>query len=156
VTLGCFYRGLVPPVRQLVWPDRNGLWPWEDGASHGCREDQPRGWQPVSAHLDGPWRLIGELNTEWQFWPAGPDTEVTASLDVVAGRRLIVQVFRSGEEWGFFDERGPVEAEQTGVLFGQLVRAQPWLRQFEALPDRTVAIRQPDGTWRRHRLSVTE
>jgi hypothetical protein len=147
VTLGCFYRGLVPPVRQLVWPDRNGLWPWEDGASRGCREDQPRGWQPVSTHLDGPWRLIGELNTKWEFWPAGPDTEVTASRDVVAGRRTISKVIRAGEAWAFFDERGPV-VDADKVYFGQLVRQQPWLRRFEALPDFTEATRQPDGSWR--------
>jgi hypothetical protein len=149
-----FYRGLVPAVRQLIWPDRHGLWPWDEGASTGCREDQPRAWQPVNTHLDGPWRLIGELSVEWEFWPAGPDTEVIASRDVVTGRRPIDRVLRAGEDWAFFDERGATDdADHTLVLFGQLVRAQPWLRRFQSLPDNTEATRQPDGTWRQTPLS---
>ena len=36
-----FYGGTDFPVLQLVYPDREGRWPWEEGVAAGFREAQP-------------------------------------------------------------------------------------------------------------------
>lgn len=50
-----FYKQ-QPPMRQLIWPDRKGRLPWDDGATMRAREWQPRLWVPVEQHDIGPWR----------------------------------------------------------------------------------------------------
>ena len=35
------YEGEEFPVVQLVWPDKQGRWPWEDGVRAGFRDAQP-------------------------------------------------------------------------------------------------------------------
>ncbi|MFF2350720.1 DUF4262 domain-containing protein [Kitasatospora sp. NPDC058115] len=49
-----FYRRVPVPVLQLVWPDRDHRWPWDENASPGCRA-QPRLWLPVGDHPEGVW-----------------------------------------------------------------------------------------------------
>ena len=43
-----FYAGDDFPCLQLIWPDRNGVFPWEKGFDETFREDQPdlseHGW----------------------------------------------------------------------------------------------------------------
>ena len=47
-----FYRGNDFPCFQLVWPDREGLFPWEDGFDLSLAEDQPDltevGWNTLT------------------------------------------------------------------------------------------------------------
>ncbi|WTW93452.1 DUF4262 domain-containing protein [Streptomycetaceae bacterium NBC_01309] len=40
-----FHRAAVP-VRQVVWPDPAGVFPWEDGFDQACRTAQPTLWIP--------------------------------------------------------------------------------------------------------------
>ncbi len=40
-TAGWFYQGWNFPVLQLVWPDRDGVFPWEANAKPGHRTQQP-------------------------------------------------------------------------------------------------------------------
>lgn len=42
---GRFHRAAVP-VRQVVWPDRSGVFPWEDGFDEACHTAQPALWVP--------------------------------------------------------------------------------------------------------------
>jgi hypothetical protein len=39
--IGWAYAGEVVPVVQLVWPDKQGRWPWEDGVREGFAKSQP-------------------------------------------------------------------------------------------------------------------
>src|SRR5690242_12634856 len=55
--MGGYYGTLEMPVRQLVWPDREGRWPWDPAATATCRERQPQAWVPLGRHPEGPWRL---------------------------------------------------------------------------------------------------
>lgn len=50
-----FYRGWSVPVRQLVWPDRRDLWPWEPQATESSKTRQAFAWLPVSDHPVGGW-----------------------------------------------------------------------------------------------------
>jgi hypothetical protein len=57
---GRFYQGAAAPVRQLVWPDRHGIWPWQPAVAQSCRNRQASAWLPVAEHPAGGWRLVGE------------------------------------------------------------------------------------------------
>jgi hypothetical protein len=50
-----YYQRTPVPFVQLVWPDRDGNWPWDQDATRRCREYQPRLWLPVDAHPTGVW-----------------------------------------------------------------------------------------------------
>ena len=43
-----FYNGTAFPCLQMVWPDKKGLFPWQDGFDEAFRGDQPdltdNGW----------------------------------------------------------------------------------------------------------------
>ena len=155
----CGYYGAVDavPVRQVIWPDRHGLWPWEDGATESSRDAQPLGWLPVTEHPDGGWRLVAEYAADWPFAVLEPDTLVTASAEVVRGDRPIVAVTHDESGgWDFLDERGYAEEADGTVHFGQLYRGQPWLVQFAELPPDTQAWLDADGEWRTRPFSETE
>jgi hypothetical protein len=43
-----FYQGSQFQVRQVVWGDRGGRFPWDDGVVEQSRQDQPTGWLPAN------------------------------------------------------------------------------------------------------------
>jgi hypothetical protein len=146
----CSYYGTTEvPVRQVVWPDRDGRWPWDEAASEACRLGQPQAWLPVADHPEGGWRLVGELALDWPFTGLQPDTMVMAPKDVVEGRRPIVAVAHDKDGgWDFIDDRGYVDEVINWVHFGILYRNQPWLGRFADLPPDTQAWLDEDGQWR--------
>jgi hypothetical protein len=55
-----FYRGSHFSVRQMVWGDRGGRFPWDDGVVQQSREGQLPGWLPVD-QADRRWAgLVAE------------------------------------------------------------------------------------------------
>ena len=154
----CNYYGSVDvPVRQVVWPDREGRWPWDDRATATCKERQLRGWIPVDAHPEGGWRLVGELAMDWPFERLQPDTMVMASPEVVTGKLPIVAVTHDDEGgWDFLDERGYADDAVGWVHFGQLYRDQPWLARFADLPADTQAWLGEDGEWRQRPFGAAD
>ncbi|MDI1462970.1 DUF4262 domain-containing protein [Catellatospora sp. KI3] len=53
-----FYQGKVPPMLQLVWPDRSGRWPWEAEVEASCRDSQPMLWLPWDDHPRNAWTAL--------------------------------------------------------------------------------------------------
>jgi hypothetical protein len=53
-----FYQAPPLPIRQLVWPDRAGRYPWDSDCGERCRRDQPQLWVPVAKHAPGPWTAL--------------------------------------------------------------------------------------------------
>jgi hypothetical protein len=145
----CAYYGtLEMPVRQLVWPDRDGRWPWDPAATASCRERQPQIWVPVDQHVEGPWRLVGELSADWPFQELEPDTPVLASPEIVAGTLPVVAVTHDADGgWDFLDERGYADEATGWAYFGELYKAQPWLARFADLPADRQAWLDADGQW---------
>jgi hypothetical protein len=45
-----FYKGQTPPVLQMVWPDTDGRFPWEDGFDRRFDAAQPLLGTPPAAH----------------------------------------------------------------------------------------------------------
>jgi hypothetical protein len=43
------------PMTQAFWPDKNGLFPWEDGVENSCRTSQPLLWLDRAEHPASPW-----------------------------------------------------------------------------------------------------
>jgi hypothetical protein len=50
-----FYRRPPFPVLQVVWPDADGCFHWEEQAEERHRESQPRLWLPPVEHPVGVW-----------------------------------------------------------------------------------------------------
>ncbi|MGC9667186.1 DUF4262 domain-containing protein [Planosporangium sp. 12N6] len=152
--MGGYYGSFDVPVRQLVWPDRDGIWPWHDAATVSCRERQPRAWVPVDRHAEGGWRLVGELSADWPFPSLEPDTTVMVSAEVVAGELPIVAVTHDADGgWDFLDPRGYADEAAGRVHFGALYQAQPWLVRFADLAPDSQAWLDGDGEWHVRRFS---
>jgi hypothetical protein len=49
-----FYQAPPLPITQLFWPDKEGRFPWDEGAEPYCRASQPLLWIP-KADTTGPW-----------------------------------------------------------------------------------------------------
>jgi hypothetical protein len=149
-----YYDTVEVPVSQLVWPDREGRWPWDTSATATCRERQPQAWVPVEAHAEGPWRLVGELSPNWPFPHLEPDTTVLASPEVVAGTMPIMAVTHDADGgWDFLDERGYADEASGWAYFGDLYKSQPWLARFADLPPDSQAWLDEEGEWRTRRFS---
>ena len=104
-----FYQNRVPAV-QLVWPDRNGIWPWQEGATISCRIRQAFAWLPVAEHPVGGWRLYGEMGADFPFdvHPShlGPGSYTFTSRGLLEGSRPLTRIVRHGGCFDVLDERG--------------------------------------------------
>lgn len=152
------FYGRPVPVRQLVWPDRNGNWPWEAGASHACRA-QPRGWLPVAEHPPGGWRLVAELSDGFPF-DVEPDAPVLTTAAVRDGHRPVASVMRDEGAFDVLDDRGYRADDLCLAFLGSLVQRHPELVRCADLADGQVAVVDAGGGWtrsaflaRRRRLS---
>jgi hypothetical protein len=56
-----FYAWPGPPVLQVVWPDKDGHFPWAPDFSAHLAGLQPFLWLPREDHPPGPWAHIDRL-----------------------------------------------------------------------------------------------
>ena len=142
-----FYRGTPPPMMQLIWPDRDGVFPWQPGAGERCRTDQPWLWLPKDDHPPGPWTRVADL-TDSPFPDAPIDQLVVGSRRVIRGEAPIAGiVHRHDGQWAFLDAPG---ADDLGAVhLRHLVSEHPHIRDFADLPRGHAAWREPDGNWSR-------
>jgi Domain of unknown function (DUF4262) len=138
-----FYRGQPVPVRQLVWPDRDGLWPWNESATPSSHNRQAFAWLPVSDHPEGGWRLVGEMGADFPF-RSGPDSRVLTTRTVLNGDRPIARVVYDEGCYDVLDERGYDADDLCIAYLGDLVKRHPTLTGFATLPDGQTAT--ADGT----------
>jgi hypothetical protein len=144
-----FYRGRPVPVRQLVWPDRNGRWPWEPEATLSSRTRQAQAWLPVAEHPEGGWRLVGEFEPGFPF-PAGPDSWVLTTQGILDGRAGVAQVARDQNGYDILDEHGYLAEDLCLAFLGDVLRRQPGLVECADLPDGQTATRDGRGWSRSH------
>jgi hypothetical protein len=50
-----FYRPPMPPMLQVVWPNGEGLFPWQPGTDLPFRRSQPWLWLPPRQHPSNVW-----------------------------------------------------------------------------------------------------
>jgi hypothetical protein len=148
-----FYGGAAVPVQQLVWPDRNGLWPWDEKATASSRNRQAFSWLPVHEHPAGGWRLVGELEPGFPF-PIGPNSWALTTCEVASGTRPITQVVRDEGSYDVLDERGYRAGDLCLAFLGELVQRHPHLAGCADLADGQVAVLDPDQTWSRSALAA--
>jgi hypothetical protein len=128
-----FYRLWPVPVRQLVWPDRDGRWPWDPEATQTCRTRQASAWLPVSEHPDGGWKLVGELAVDFPF-QCGPDSNALTTQRVLDGRGDVARVVFDEDCYDVLDERG-YDADDLRVAYlGDLLKRHPHLERFAGVP----------------------
>src|SRR5436305_461168 len=63
------------PIVQVVWPDAEGLFPWEPGSGTRSQFDQPKLWLSKDEHPMGRWTRAAEAHP----WPI-PDGPAKKSL----------------------------------------------------------------------------
>ncbi|WCN83659.1 DUF4262 domain-containing protein [Micromonospora sp. LH3U1] len=151
-TVHRFYRDSAVPFQQLVWPDRNGLWPWDEEATQSSRNRQANSWLPVSEHPAGAWRLVGELEPGFPF-DAGPDSWALTTRAVATGARPIARVVRDEGGYDVLDERGYQADDICLAFLGALVQCHPHLTGCADLADGQVAALDADQSWSRSPLS---
>jgi hypothetical protein len=143
-----FYRGVAVPFRQLVWPDRHGQWPWDEGATASSRARQAMAWQPVSEHPLGAWRLVAELGPSFPF-AVGPDAWVLTSRAVLEGLRNVATVAFDQGSFDLLDDRGHGADDLCLAFLGDVVRRHPAVAACADLADGQVATVDESGHWTR-------
>lgn len=141
-----FYGSFAVPVLQLVWPDRDGRWPWEEQATASSRNRQAFAWLPVSEHPVGGWRLVGEMEPGFPF-PVGPDTWALTSRAVLDGNRPAVRVSLDEGAFDVLDERGYGADDLRLAFLGDLVVRYPYLAACADLGEGQIAVTGGDQVW---------
>ena len=149
-----FYRGTQVPVRQLVWPDTNGVWPWLDGATASSRSRQAFAWLPVDQHPPGRWRLIAEMDGDFPF-DGGPDQYALTTRAVLDGTRTPARIVHH-DGLDILDDRGYAADDLCLAFLGDIVRPHPGVRAMAGLRDGQVAVAGPGGMWSVDELSADE
>lgn len=147
-----FYRGSQVPVRQLVWPDRFGRWPWDGQATLSSRTRQAQTWLPVSEHPAGGWRLVGELEPGFggadqqgtRGFRVGPDSWVLTTAGILDGRNPVARVVWDQAAYDILDEQGYLAEDLCLAFLGDVVRRHPDLAECADMIDGQTAIR--DGS----------
>lgn len=151
-----FYRGTPPPMTQLIWPDRHGVFPWQPDAGQRCRAHQPWLWLPKDDHPPGPWTRLAELSVS-PFPDAPIDELVAGAKRVIAGEAPIAGIVHTHDgRWEFLDAAGRGAAGLGKVHLRHLVAEHPHIRDFADLPRGHAAWCEPDGSWSRRPLPSTE
>lgn len=148
---GWFHRRAVPAV-QLVWPDVDGLFAWQPGASPLLDERQPPSWRVAQPRVgalapDPPWPL-----------PIPPEALVITCSHVMDDGEPVLLVSRAydaerGEEWQILcggNHRDASTDEGRLVHAAHLVRGAPSIREVADLGvDETAWRARPGAMWQR-------
>ena len=138
-----FYRGQPVPMVQLVWPDRRGVLPWEDGCAPDCADAQPPLWDRVTA---------APTPDGWAF-PVSPDALVLTTKSIAFGTAAVAGVVHDEEgEWQFLDDPAVDMEDLTIVHLAHVVASRPELAAIGDLPPGFEAWQNGDGRWHRDAL----
>jgi hypothetical protein len=140
------YRGSGFPLLQCVWPDGQGVFPWEPGYDSRFFESQ---------RVLGP---VGSLSRGWLF--PGPPNQATFTVRQVLGDgKPILHVTHDPEDGGWqFLTGDPVKmADALLVSLASVVQHDPSVAEVADLPPGWTASRRSAGEpWQRQRRPETE
>ena len=140
------------PVLQVVWPDKEGNWPWDGGAGERCRRDQPNLWIPASDHPLGKWRY-GPDGMKWR-WPIAATATVFLSKRVLEEKKPIVSVVHQANgDWAFLDGGTATLDELAVVYLGDVVSDHPIVNGLTDLPAGWHAWLGADGEWKQSAIA---
>jgi hypothetical protein len=133
-----FYRGSGFPVLQAVWPDKQGVFPWESG---------------YDARFFQVQRVLGPAGDWADGWPfADPPNLATFTVrQVVSGGQPILYVTHDEDGAWQFLTGGPCRtADALVVCLAEMVRRDPSLTELGNLPPGWRATRPAAGKpWQR-------
>lgn len=139
---------------QLVWPDAQGLFPWQPGA-HDTTDLQPPAWRRPAERLGGT-----AADPGWQLGTPSDHLAAACSHVVLRGASPMT-VLRSRRteraQWvlvcGRHDDEHDRDEDWTHQHLAHAVRGTPSLRQVDLAPGEGATRRGPSDPWRRFRLS---
>jgi hypothetical protein len=138
-----FYRGQPVPMLQLVWPDLDGILPWEPGCDDECLAAQPRLWDRVTAV---------PVPDGWPF-PVSPDALVLTTQAIAFDGAPVVGVVHDEEgEWQFLDNPAVDMKDLTIVHLAHVVARRPELGVLGDLSMGFEAWLDGQGHWQRDAL----
>jgi len=146
---GWFHRR-QPEALVVVWPDGDGIFPWQPGVADIVRELQPRDWRVPVEHTGGV-----APDPAWCF-PVPPEHKAFSCTHVVDEGAAVLWAARqpldgNGEDWSVHCGADDHESDDIRLLhFAHLVRSAPSLRQLGDLGLDEEAWRDDtDSPWER-------
>jgi hypothetical protein len=138
-----FYRGEPIPVLQLVWPDPDGVLPWEPGCADEYLAAQPRLWDRVTA---------APTPDGWPF-PVSPDALVLTTKAIAFDGAPVIGVVHDEEgEWQFLDDPAVDMKDLTIVHLAHVMARRPELGVLGDLSMGFEAWLDGQGHWQRDAL----
>ncbi|MBU2667469.1 DUF4262 domain-containing protein [Actinoplanes bogorensis] len=146
-----FYQQPPLPIVQLVWPDRHGHFPWQEGSGDNCRADQPSLWVTPESHEPSIWTDLDDI-TPWPYPEDGARTQVTVNW-ITEGSNPISGVVRETDgSWQFLDG-GEIDKKDIRVVhLHHLVARHPRIREVADLRRGEQAWLDANGSWVRSAL----
>jgi hypothetical protein len=120
----------LPPLAMamIVWPDKNGRWPWEAEAGARCKRDQPKLWLPHAEHPRDIWYHHEEL-IDWPFPDTDVDAHVTLTRRILDGTEPIHGVLRDEHgDWTFLGKNLVPTSELVRACLYHVVVKHPEIR----------------------------
>jgi len=145
-----FYGGCDFPAVQCIWPDKQGVYPWQEQPPYP--NPRPLLYEETATSARMFHYLSEQTLTQLDEWPfqCEPNTGVYVSRCVVEDGAPIVRVYHDKDgDWQFI---GPVQdANQDGCKLGCFhctVEREPSLRALASLPEGWMAWREsPSDMW---------
>jgi hypothetical protein len=138
-----FYRGQPVPMLQLVWPDIDGILPWERGCDEECVAAQPRLYERATA---------APVPDGWPF-PVSPDALVLTTKSIAFGSAPVMGVVHDEEgEWQFLDNPAVDMKDLTIVHLAHVMTRRPELGVVADLSMGFEAWLDGQGRWQRDAL----
>lgn len=149
-----FYQRPPLPIVQAVWPDRTGLFPWQDDCGDNCRADQPWSWVAYEDHAPSIWSDLDAI-TPWPFPSVGARTPVyTLHRITVEGSPVVGVVHDHNGSWQFLDGGDVAVEDITTIHLHHMLASPPYIREVADLQPGQQAWRNPHGVWRRTRIEA--
>jgi Domain of unknown function (DUF4262) len=140
-----FYQEPPLPIVQLVWPDKQGRYPWDTGAHAALFEQQPMLWLSKHDHPRGVW-TDHDPTGGWPFGATLPYHTVHATQDVLDGAPIRKAARDQAGVWQFYGTPGGPLIETT---MRQIVNRHPAVMQVADLAAGEHAMYTAAGHWQR-------
>jgi hypothetical protein len=149
-----FYQRPPLPIVQAVWPDRSGLFPWQDGSGDNCRADQPWSWVAYQDHAPSIWSELDAI-TPWPFPSVGARTPVYTVHRITGQGAPVVGVVHDHDgSWQFLDGGDVTVEDITTIHLHHVLARHPHIREVADLQRGEEAWRDGAGVWHRSRIEA--
>ncbi|MBL4675269.1 MAG: DUF4262 domain-containing protein [Mucilaginibacter sp.] len=126
-----FYKGKDYPVLQMVWPDKQNKFPWEDGFNEDWKYKQP----------------LLDRNAEFRFYES-ENLGVYTTSDALEGAPVLHVYHNENGDWQFHTSLEPDIKDAKLVCLKHLVEADPSLNSIYYLQYGWAASRaERDAEW---------